>query len=326
MSILRKKHIQRFFLWAGVALLAVGWLGCGSKKGSSGSSRRNEGAKANPVVLRVESSTYFAADFDKYIRSTVGEGALKLGASTLSQLYDKFEDDKLLLQAAVDQGITLSPEEKQAFFQKFTEEGMTSEETTAGLASDSGPLIDRMKVEKYISALVKDLTVSDEEVRDYYERNKSQFFLPERMKVSQILLPTESKAVDVWEKLRSASEDDFRAMAKAESDGPEASEGGEMGVFQKGQLPPEMEASILSLQEGEISPIVESSYGFHIFRLDKKYEPEQLSLEQAAASIKVNIMDQKAKAAVSRRLLDLKEKLDWTAFPENLPFPYQKVD
>jgi parvulin-like peptidyl-prolyl isomerase len=98
-----------------------------------------------------------------------------------------------------------------------------------------------------------------------------------------------------------------------------------MGVFQKGQLPPEMEASVLSLQPGEISPIVESSYGFHIFRLDVKHAAEQTPLEAAADSIRLNLMDQMARAALAKRLLDLRESLDWTAYPESLPFVYQKV-
>jgi hypothetical protein len=318
---------RRLILWVALVAMAAAWPGCGSKKASSrSSSSPGSPAEPGPVVLQVGSASYRTDDFAKYVAASVGEGAVKLGAMALSQLFNKFVDDKLLHQAALGENVSLSPEEKQEFFKKLTEEGWTAEDERAALASDSGPLVDRMRVEKYISGLIKNVSVTDEEVSEYYERNKTQFILPERVKVSQILLPTESAAVEAWEKLRAGSEDDFRAAAKAQSIGPEAAEGGQMGVFQRGQLPAEMESAVFSLQEEEISAIVKSSYGFHIFRLDKKFAAEQTSLEDASASIKLSILDQKVRAIVARRLLDLRESLEWTAYPENLPFAYEKVE
>jgi len=326
MRAFRNGDFRRFFLCAAFVILAWSGPACGSKKSPPGPSS-STGPSSDPgnIVLQVGGSTYRTADFARYAGASVGGNWQKLGAVTLSQFFDKFVDDKLLLQAALNDDISLTPEEKLDWIQKLKEEGWTSEEENAALTSDSGPLAERLKVEKFVSGLVKDLSVSDDEVRVYYESHKSQFFLPERVKVSQILVPTEAEAVEVWEKLRAASEDDFRAVAKAESLGPEAAEGGEMGMFQKGQLPAEMEASILSLQAGEISPVVESSYGFHIFRLDEKYGAEQTTLEDASGSIRINLLEQKAREVMARRLLDLRESLDWTAYPESLPFVYQRV-
>jgi len=316
---------RRLALWAALAVLTGSGLACGSKK-SPPAPPAGSSTDPGKAVLQVGGSTYREADFDRYASASIGRNWQKLGGTTLSQFFDKFVDDRLLLQAALESGISLTPEEKLVWIQKLKEEGWTPEEEDAALMSDAGPLAERLKVEKFTAGLVKGLSVSDDEVRAYYESHKDQFFLPERIKVSQILLPTEAAAVEVWERLKGASEDDFRAVAKAESVGPEASDGGQMGVFQKGQLPAEMETSILSLQAGEISPIVESSYGFHIFRLDDKYAAEQTTLENASASIRINLLDQKVKEVVARRLLDLRESLDWTAYPEGLPFAYQKVE
>ena len=326
MRAFQESDFRRLVLWAALAVLAPSWPACGSKEPSPGpSSATTPSLDPGNVVLRVGASTYRSADFSRYAAVSVGGNWEKLGAVTLSQFFDKFVDDKLLLQAALDDGVSLTPAEKLEWIDKLREEGWTPEEEEAARGTDSGPLAERLRVEKYISGLVHGLSLSDDDVRAYYESHRAQFFLPERVEVSQILLPSEAEAVDVWEKLRAGSEEDFRAVAKTESLGPEAAEGGRMGVFQKGQLPPEMEASVLSLQPGEISPIVESSYGFHIFRLDAKYAAEQTPLEGAADSIRLNLMDQMARAALAKRLLDLRESLDWTAYPENLPFVYQKV-
>jgi parvulin-like peptidyl-prolyl isomerase len=326
MRVIQNKRVGRFFLWAAILALACAGPGCGSKKKASApSSLLDLPSEPGPVILQVGSAAYRTADFVRYVDVSIGPGGRKLGTMALSQLFDEFVDDKLLLQAAVNDSVTLTPEEKGEFLKKLREDGWTAEEESAALSSEEGPLSDRLKVEKYIFGLVKDVTVTDDEVSTYYEQNKSRFFLPERIKVSQIMLPTEPAAVEVWEGLRGGSEDDFRAAAKARSVSPEAAEGGLMGVFQKGQLPAEMEASVFSLQEGEISPVVRSSYGFHIFRVDKKYAAEEMSLEDASASIRLDLLDQKVKAIIARRLLDLRESLDWTALPENLPFAYQRV-
>ena len=326
MRAFQKSDFRRLVFWSALAALAASWPACGSKEPSPGpSSATAPSLDPENVVLKVGALTYRSADFARYAAVSVGGNWENLGAVTLSQFFDKFVDDKLLLQAALDDGVSLTPAEKLEWIEKLREEGWTPEEEEAARSADSGPLAERLRVEKYISGLVQGLSLSDDDVRAYYESHRAQFFLPERVEVSQILLPTEAEAVDVWEKLRAGSEDDFRAVAKTESLGPEAAEGGRMGVFQKGQLPPEMEASVLSLQPGEISPIVESSYGFHIFRLDVKSAAEQTPLEGAADSIRLNLMDQMARAVLAKRLLDLRESLDWTAYPESLPFVYQKV-
>jgi len=106
--------------------------------------------------------------------------------------------------------------------------------------------------------------------------------------------------------------------------GVEASKGGEMGVFEMGQLPFEMEKVIFSLEEGELSPVVESSYGYHIFKLDKWYEPGLISEEEAASEIKIKILNDKIKQNISQNLKELKEKMGWDFYPENLSFPYQR--
>lgn len=97
-----------------------------------------------------------------------------------------------------------------------------------------------------------------------------------------------------------------------------------MGTFEMGQLPYEMERVVFALKEGDMSQVVESSYGYHIFRLDKRHEPELISLEEAASSIKVKIVDQKIKQFMLQHLEELKERTVWSFYPQNLSFPYQR--
>lgn len=288
------------------------------------------GGKAAPdeeqIVLRVGSVAYQAADLRRYIEETGGGSVQDLDAVTLSNLFDQFVDDKILLSAAVERGVLLSIEEKRAYLENAEEGTWTEEEKASLLASDSGPLVDKMRIDKYVREMSRDITVGDDEVKAYYDSRPSEFFLPERVQVSQILLPTEAEAIEVWEKARFTDEEGFRSLAREKSVGPEAADGGEMGVFRKGQLPADMEVAIFGMAEGEVSPVVESSYGYHVFRLDKKFAPEQVPFENAARSIRKKLLDLKIEAASRRRLEELKKSADWEVFPENLFFPYQRED
>jgi parvulin-like peptidyl-prolyl isomerase len=186
-------------------------------------------------------------------------------------------------------------------------------------------LFDQLLVEKYMYALVKDIQVDEEEIQRYYSEHKREFLLPERVKVSQILLQSEDKAVEILESLKDGDPENFRKLAKAQSVGVEASRGGEMGVFAMGQLPEEMEKAIFALKEGEVSPVLESSYGYHIFRLDSRYEPELISPDRASSSIEIKILSQKVKNRISQHIENLKNSLEWEFYMQNLYFPYQRI-
>ena len=99
-----------------------------------------------------------------------------------------------------------------------------------------------------------------------------------------------------------------------------------MGVFEQGDLPADMERVIFSLDEGRTSQIVESSYGFHIFRLDRKFPPALLSASEAAPEIQQRLMAQKMKEALATHVAGLKDTLRWESRPANLFFTYQRSD
>jgi parvulin-like peptidyl-prolyl isomerase len=99
-----------------------------------------------------------------------------------------------------------------------------------------------------------------------------------------------------------------------------------MGVFQQGELPADMEKVIYALDEGRTSQVVESSYGYHIFRLDRKFPPALLSASEAAPAIQERLMAQKTKEALATHLAGLKDTLSWEARPQNLFFGYQRSD
>jgi hypothetical protein len=282
-------------------------------------------AKKDYIILRVEDTIYFNADFVRFLKLSLGDEYDTLSTLSLSRLIDNFIEEKLLLAEARNQEIVLTWEEKKEFLAKHSSDSAMEEESWPMGDEGAELLFDQLLVEKYTYALVKDIQVDEEEIQQYYSEHKREFLLPERVKVSQILLPSEEKAVEILESLKEGDPENFRKLAKAQSVGVEASRGGEMGVFEMGQLPEEMEKAIFALKEGEVSPVLESSYGYHIFRLDSRYEPELISPDRASSSIEIKILSQKVKNRISQHIENLKNSLEWEFYMQNLYFPYQRI-
>jgi len=282
-------------------------------------------AKKNYIILRVEDTVYFNADFVKFLKLSLGDEYKILSALSLSRLVDNFVEEKLMLAEARNKEIVLTWEEKKEFLAKHSSDSALEGENWPLEEEGAELLFEQLLVEKYTYDLVKDIQVETEEVQEYYSEHKREFLLPERVKVSQILLPNEEKAVEILESLKNNDLENFRRLAKAQSVGVEASRGGEMGVFAIGQLPDEMEKAIFALKEGEVSPVLESSYGFHIFRLDSRYEPELISPDQASTSIEMKILSQKVKNRIFQHIKNLKNSLEWESYKQNLYFPYQRI-
>ncbi len=320
----------RAALPAVAAAVCLAALGCGRGDQSAPPAAKapdlvQAALKPGPV-LRVESREFTNDDLAAYVRLTGGSEAGRLSAESLSRIFDRFVDDRILLEAARQRNLTLTEDEKRNYLAKLASEsdGGVSGAPAGAAASDS--LFDGLLVEKYTYQVIKDVRAEEAEVRAYYEEHKKEFLLPERVQVSQILVPSEQRAVAVLRRVENAPESEFRTAAREESSGPEAFKGGVMGVYKQGDLPYDMEKVIFALDPGKTSRVVESSYGYHIFRLDKKFPPQLQSLEEAAPAARIKVLERKIKEALAAHLGGLKDTLSWKVFPENLFFAYQRSD
>ncbi|PWF25603.1 SurA N-terminal domain-containing protein [Corticimicrobacter populi] len=155
-------------------------------------------------------------------------------------------------------------------------------------------------------AATQGVTVTDQDIADYYAQNKSQFTRPERRRASHILVTLPSGA-DEATKAKARAEADallqearanpegFADMARNRSQDPgSAGQGGDLGWIARNTLFNSVEDAVYGLQPGEISGVIESPFGFHILRLTQ-YEPEQVKpLEEIRAEIEQDIRQQVA--------------------------------
>lgn len=85
-----------------------------------------------------------------------------------------------------------------------------------------------------------------------------------KMRALHILVATREEAEAILAELKAGK--DFSQLAKAKSVGPNAKRGGDLGYFSKGDFQPDFENAIQNLKEGEISNVVETQLGYHIFK------------------------------------------------------------
>ena len=102
------------------------------------------------------------------------------------------------------------------------------------------------------------------------------------------------KAEDVYKQVKDGG--DFAELAKKYSqDTGSAANGGALGEFGKGQMVPAFEKAAFALKEGEVSPIVETQYGYHIIKLNKKVKADY---EKSKAQIKASLTSEKLQKLV----------------------------
>ena len=139
--------------------------------------------------------------------------------------------------------------------------------------------------------IYKDLAVKDEEVIEYFRNHQHEYHGPERIAVRQIVVARDSEAQTLHRKL---NKQNFAELAREHSIMPEAKNGGAIGPFAKGQLPPVFDIAF-TLKVGDISPIQKSSYGHHIMMVTRKFTKDQLELDEVKDKIRIQILENKQK-------------------------------
>ncbi|WAM32051.1 peptidylprolyl isomerase [Caldicellulosiruptor naganoensis] len=211
------------------------------------------------------------------------------------------------LQQAKKRNITLTAQEKKAIDEQINQYKNDSQNRlqfkqylqTIGATEDDykDQLIKLQIVSKLYNEVTKNQTASNSEIEGYYNSHKSDYI---QVKASHILFkvsdPKEEaakkkKAEEVLQMIKNGQS--FEKLAqKYSEDETTKQKGGDLGYFRKGEsgLDKEFEDATFSLSIGEISPVVKTSYGFHIIKVTDK---KQLTLNDVKDEIKSTIESEK---------------------------------
>lgn len=159
-------------------------------------------------------------------------------------------------------------------------------------------------------------TPDEDACRRYYERNRRRFRSAEIFEVAHILFTGRRDDPASFERARNDAASAlailarephrFAALAKAHSACPSAEHGGNLGQITAGETTPEFEAAMMSLASGEMTPRpIETRYGVHIIRLDRRIAGAELPFELVQERIAAYLADRSQRTAVAQYIARL---------------------
>jgi parvulin-like peptidyl-prolyl isomerase len=153
-----------------------------------------------------------------------------------------------------------------------------------------------MLLQKLIAMDVNaNIKVSEDEAEDYYNERRNNYKTESRVRVAQIVVRDLAMAKKIEARLKSG--EDFASVAARVSIGPEAKRGGDLGFIARQIMPDPLDKTIFSLPVNKISPIVQSSYGFHIFKV-REIQPARIgNFSDVKEYVIADIRSQKEEAA-----------------------------
>ena len=147
------------------------------------------------------------------------------------------------------------------------------------------------------------LVITDEEIESLYRQNFNLYNIPEQRSVRHILIKTSAEDSEdaLSEKLNRAEQvlelaktgEDFTELAKQFSEGPTGPKGGDLGSFSRGRMVKPFDDAVFALNEGEISDIVETQFGFHVIKVEKIEPAHTKALEEVKDEITFQLQKQK---------------------------------
>lgn len=202
---------------------------------------------------------------------------------------------------------------EQAFTKAMGDQHVTLQQ----LKNDSR---DQLLIAKVMDTQVTSkVSVTPQEVDDFYAKNPDKFKEPDMVHAQHILIAVQqgadaaakakakAEAQAILKQIRSGA--DFATLAKQKSQDPgSAPTGGDLGFFAKGQMVPQFEEATVKLKPGEVSPVVETPFGFHIIKLLERKPARTVPLEEARPQLTDILKRQQASEKADAYVADLKSK------------------
>lgn len=260
--------------------------------------RRQPAEAAPELVATVGGEEVRWGEFELYLDRHLGESGASLGSEVLSELFDQYLSERLLVRLAIERGLAAAGTE------------------TSGAAR-------RRAVDRLLAA--GDGTASaptDEEVAAFYADHHGDFERPERVRLRQILLADRAAAEQALAELRGGA--DFEELgARLVADPAVAAEAGYQGELAKDDLPRAFADAIFALAPGEVSEVVAADYGFHLFQVVERLPSEVVPLAEARPEIVRRLHQEAADRRLEELIEQAERRYDVAVHDRNLPFNYR---
>ena len=293
-------------------------------------------AKESKVLVKVDDVEITEADANERFLAMYGarlkemppEQADMMRSHAMPSIKEELIAKTLLLAAAKKQNIGVD-EKKHAEMMKQVMDGIPKGTTPAdffeSLHMDEKRFKEAIGEEVIINSLLDKQTSevadpTDEETKKFYTENEQQFVEESTVTASHILVNTKgitdeaekakkkAEIEDIRKQLIAKNGENFAELAKAHSDCPSSGRGGDLGPFGPGRMVPEFDKAAFSQKVGEVGPIVETSFGYHVIKVTDKNEGGKASYEEMKDRIAQHLKGEKQNNIVREYIANLRKE------------------
>jgi peptidyl-prolyl cis-trans isomerase SurA len=275
------------------ALLAA--FGAAAQNPPSQSASPYGGNVVEDIVARVNDQIITQSDYDRAMQQLDEEGrqhgeSMQEMSEAHRDLLRNLIDQQLWLSKGKELGVTGDTELIKRLDEIRKQYNMASLEDLENAAKEQGVSWEDFQQNirnQIITQEVMRQEVGEKiqftpgEAMQYYDQHKQDYQQPESVRLSEILIPAtddpakiadaKAKAEDVEAKLKAGG--DFAELARTNSEGPTAAQGGDLGQFRHGGLAKVFEDKVFDLQAGQWTDPIQTRQGWAIFKVTQHTPP-----------------------------------------------------
>jgi peptidyl-prolyl cis-trans isomerase C len=285
------------------------------------------------VLARVNGEAITKADFEQHISQMEMGAGQQVPKEQRNEIYrkalDQLIDVKVLRNEVNTRNLAADEKAVDEQMQKIRSQFPSEEEYKKALASRGmtpeklrGNMLDESRINKLMETEAAGATpVTDAEIREFFEKNPDKFKQPDAVRASHVLIRVQpgdeaanKKALatirNVHKQARAGK--DFGDLARRYSADGSAERGGDLGFFTKDRMVPEFANAAFALKPGQVSDIVQTSYGYHVIKVVERRPSMNIPLEQVTAQVREFLTQkrQQEKAEAFVKVLRSKSRIE----------------
>lgn len=280
-------------------------------------------AVVNDEIVTEQDLEYMMAPVIAQVRTAyMGQAYVEKAKEVRKEFLQKVIEDKLILSEAKRRQVIVGDEEvdemitevrnkfpsREVFLRAIEDQGLTEKKLW-------NRFHDQLLMQKLVNYEVRSrVSVSPGEVSEYYKVRPEEFSQGERVRLQHILVRSGgARAVEeakifaeaLVEQLKTGKS--FEELAKTYSEAAEAQEDGQMGWMERGQLLGTIDEQVFALGAGELTPPIQSSLGFHIFKVLEKETSSVKPLSEVRTEIQDRLFRDKTNVRLEKWISDLRK-------------------
>ncbi|OOB76795.1 MAG: hypothetical protein BEN19_04030 [Epulopiscium sp. Nuni2H_MBin003] len=238
----------------------------------------------NKVIAVVNNRNITELDMEKLLVSLGHNAPAFQNESGKKKLIDELVAQELLYSDAIDHNF----DDEEQFKEALKE------------------MEDTLLKQYALNKLLANITVTEDELREYFNEHPQMFISGKKARASHILVDTQEKAEDIIKQINDGKS--FEDAAKEFSSCPSGKNGGNLSEFGPGAMVPEFEQAAFALNIGEVSSPVKTQFGYHIIKLHNKQEAQNPEFENVVDTVRETYTNIKRQQIYTNKINELKQQ------------------